>query len=263
VIGHLRLPSGELAGALLQCVLERLGHRVELVQAPARDLLARMGAGEIHLVSSAALQLAGPEWNRLRHDAVEVAALSEGHRFLWSIPDSPALRGVRTIADLARAPVRREVAAVEGGPAAHQSRAALQAYGLDAAGFRIREETMAHWRGLCRQAGADPDGFVIAHPSHHLLPEECEFRALADPLRALGGEFRTASVARAAVAGSLPPRTREVLRRVFTGAADLTEMEAQMRRMQAAPRALARAWLDANTRVSSSWLAEAPASQPR
>lgn len=262
VIGHLHLPSGELAAAVLQCVLERLGHRVALVEGTAPKLLERLRSGGIHLVSSAALQLADGEREELGGDTVEVAALSGGHRFLWSVPDTAALRGVATMADLAEAPIRREVAGVEGGPAAHRSAEALRAYGLDAKGFRVRTDTLAHWSELCRAAAADPAGLVIAHPSHHLLPEGCAFRALEDPLRALGGEFRTGFVARREVADALPARTREVLRRVSPGAGELTELETQMRRLHAAPRALARAWLDAHPRAWSEWLGEEPALGP-
>ncbi len=258
VIGHLHLPSAELAAALLQCVLERLGHRVELVEGTAPELLERLRAGELHLIPSMALRHPGAEWERLRRDTVEVAGLSGGHRYLWSIPDTPALRGVRAIPELVGAPIRREVAAVEGGPAAHQSRGALRAYGLDAAGFGLREDTLAHWQALCREAGTGREGFVIAHPSHHVLLEECEFRPLADPLGALGGEFRTSMVALRDVADALPARTREVLGRVSPGAADLTELESQMRLQHAAPRALVHVWLDANPQTWSAWLGARP-----
>lgn len=114
----------------------------------------------------------------------------------------------------------------EGGPAAHQSRRALSACGLDAAGFGLRQDTLAHWQALCREAGRGGDGFVIAHPSHHVLLEECEFRPLADPLGARGGEFRTG-------------------------------LESQMRLQHAAPRALVHVWLD-DPQTWSGWLGARP-----
>jgi glycine betaine/proline transport system substrate-binding protein len=253
-IGHLHLPSGEITAALVQCVLERLGHRVRLVEATATDLLDGMRSGDVHLVSSAVLQVAEDAWEPPRPTLVEVAALADGQRFLWSVPDDGRLRRVCSMGDLAGADIRGEILVVAGGAGGRLSRAALRAYGLDAHGFRVREEVWGHWSALCRDAAADPEGFVVAHPSHHILPEGCGFRPLADPLCALGQEFRIGFVALPAVADALPTRTVETLRRVRPGAEALIALEADMRRQHAAPRALVRAWLDAHPQVWAEWM---------
>ena len=92
-----------MTGAVVHDILERLGHRVEVRQGPHEEIFPMLGAGAVDVMAAAWL----PEghaayWSRYGADAMEVATLYDGARFLWAVPPYVPANEVASIADLAR-----------------------------------------------------------------------------------------------------------------------------------------------------------------
>jgi glycine betaine/proline transport system substrate-binding protein len=87
VLGQVSLSFYAVTGAVVQDVLERLGHEVEVRQGPHEQMFPLLGDGQIDLLAAAWL----PEghasyWSRYAAQAAEVARLYDGARLFWAVP---------------------------------------------------------------------------------------------------------------------------------------------------------------------------------
>ncbi|HET6229885.1 MAG TPA: glycine betaine ABC transporter substrate-binding protein [Longimicrobiaceae bacterium] len=256
-VGQLDIPSGEISGAIVQGVLERSGHHVRLVYGSYRELMDGFVGGSVDVLTAVFLPHAHAGWEQIRDHAVEVGALYSGARYVWSVPGyvPPAL--VESIADLARPNVQgrlaRSVLAVRGTAGAALSASAVREYELAGLGYTVADETFSHWIRRCRTAAAAGEWFVIALPHPHFLHDECGLRVLADPLGVMGGEIRSAIVARREVAEAMPKSARDTLSRIRMDPDTLVDLETRMHETQGTPRATVRAWLDARPELLAEW----------
>lgn len=260
VLGQVSLSFYAVTGAVVQEVLERLGHSVQLRTGPHDEMFPLLGQGSIDIMAAAWL----PEghaayWARYGTDATQVARLYSGAHFFWAVPDYVPQSQVGTIADLAKPEVaQRMTRQIQGiGTAATittVSQTAVRAYGLDALGYSLRPGTQAEWLGAHDAAMREGRWFVFPTWTPQYLNRGRRLRALADPQRVLGGMNDGVLVAPMARWQALPEQTRAALSKVSLGLDAVNEMDWLVNVDKLEPRQAARAWIRANEPRVAAWL---------
>jgi glycine betaine/proline transport system substrate-binding protein len=260
VLGQVSLSFYAVTGAVVQEVLERLGHTVTVRTGAHDEMFPLLGDGTLDLMAAAWL----PEghatyWAKHGGAATEVARLYDGARFFWAVPDYVPQHDVGTIADLAKPLVaQRMTRQIQGiGAAAtitRVSQEAIRSYRLDAQGYTLRPGTQAEWTGSFDAAIRDRQWFVFPTWAPQYLNHGGRLRALSDPQGVLGGVNHGALVAPAARFAVLPEATRKALSRIELGLDGVTEMDRMVNVERMTPRDAARAWIRANQARVDSWL---------
>ena len=260
VLGQVSLSFYAVTGAVVQEVLERLGHPVQLRTGPHDEMFPLLGQGGIDVMAAAWL----PEghaayWARYGAEATRVARLYSGAHFFWAVPDYVPESQVKTIADLARpevaARMTHEIPGI--GTAATittVSQTAVRAYGLDALGFSLRPGTQAEWIGAHDAAVRERRWFVFPTWTPQYLNRGGRLRPLADPQGVLGGMNDGVLVAPVARWQTLPGSTCATLSKVRLGIEGVTEMDWLVNREGLEPRQAAKAWIRANESQVRTWL---------
>ena len=259
-LGQVSLSFYAVTGAVVQEVLERLGHPVELRTGPHDEMFPLLGQGSIDIMAAAWL----PEghaayWARYGTEAMEVARLYNGAHFFWAVPSYVPESEVQTIADLAKPDVaRRMTRQIQGiGTAATittVSQAAVRTYGLDALGYTFRPGTQAEWIGYHEAEVRERRWFVFPTWTPQYLNRGGQLRALRDPRNVLGGMNHAALVAPATRWQRLPASTRAALSKISLGLDAVNEMDWLVNVDKLAPREAARAWIRANEPRLAGWL---------
>lgn len=258
-LGQVSLSFYAVAGAVVHEVLERLGHRVEVRQGPHEEIFPQLGAAAIDLMAAAWL----PEghavyWDRFGAQAMEVATLYEGARFLWAVPRYVPADEVSSIADLATPAVADRMTRLiqsvgAGATITGVSAKAVTEYGLARAGYTVRSGTPADWTAAYHEAVAERRWLVFPTWTPQFLNRDGDLRPLADPRGVLGGANRGVLVAPRTAFAALPERTRQVLSRISLGLDGVTEMDWAVNVNRQTPRDAARAWLVANAARVAAW----------
>jgi glycine betaine/proline transport system substrate-binding protein len=179
-LGYPDAPLHEASAAAVARVLE--AHEIEVEQVPlAPDrLAAELGKGGVDLLASAWLPLTDAAL--LESGEMEPLGLLYRPAFVWTVAAEEPV----SIADLADAAgLERRILVPASGPVAALAGAALSAYGLDAAGYRI--EIVSEREAQDWAEAADPARIVPLCRPHELL-HASDLRALEDPFAVLGPE---------------------------------------------------------------------------
>ena len=259
VLGQVSLSFYAVTGAVIQEVLERLGHTVVVRQGPHEEMFPLLGKGEIDLMAAAWL----PEghaayWNRYGAGAEQVTKLYEGARFFWAVPDYVPVSAVSSMADLAGPAVAaRTVKLIQGIGAGAAittlSQKALDEYGLTAAGYTLRPGTAAEWIAAYEAARAEGKWVVFPTWAPQFLNRDGRLRPLSDPRGVLGGVNHAALVAPRERLAALPAATRAVLAKVSLGLEGVTEMDYLVNIGKQTPREAARIWMRQNESRVADW----------
>ena len=259
-LGQVSLSFYAVVGALVQEVLERLGHRVEVRQGVHEEMFPLLASGGIDVMVAAWL----PEghaayWSRYGSNAIEIATLYEGARFFWAVPAYVPVAEVASIADLATPSVAaRTTSLIQSiGPGATittASRRATAEYGLLECGYAVRPGTPAEWMDAYAAAVAERRWVVFPTWAPQFLNRSGELRPLTDPRGALGGVNRGVLVSPRARFEALPERTRVALSRIAPGLGGVTEMDWAVNVRKDTPRDAARSWARANEAQVAAWL---------
>lgn len=260
VLGQVGLSFYAVTGAVIQEVLERLGHTVVVRQGPHEEMFPLLADGALDLMAAAWL----PEghaayWTRYGGGAVEVAKLYDGARFFWAVPDYVPAGEVGTIADLAKPAVAarmgKRIQGIGAGAAITTlSQKAVAAYGLDAAGYALRPGTAAEWIAACDAARAAGEWFVFPTWAPQYLNQDGKLRPLRDPRGVLGGVNHAALVAPRDRLRALPAATQAALAKIDLGLDGVTEMDYLVNVGKHAPREAARIWMRRNESKVAAWL---------
>lgn len=268
VLGQVSLSFYAVTGAVVQEVLERLGHPVEVRHGPHEQMFPLLGDGQIDLMAAAWLPEGhGAYWSRYGGQALEVAKLYEGARFFWAVPGHVPADQVSSIADLAKPAVAERMTKLIQGIGAGAtittfSRSALDAYGLASLGYSLQPGTQGEWLATLNRALAEQRWMIFPTWAPQYLNRDGRMRALADPRGVLGGTNHAALVAPRARFESLPPARRQVLSRIDLGLDGVTEMDWLVNVEKLPPRDAARAWIRANEGRVSGWLSACAESDP-
>ncbi len=259
VLGNVSLSFYAVTGAVVAAVLERLGHRVEIVDGSHEQIFPLLGNDSIDLLAAAWL----PEghaayWSRHGTKAEEVTTLYEGARFFWAVPAYVPATEVSSIADLARpevaARMTRTIQGIGDGAAISTlSRHAIDRYGLAAPGYEFRPGTQAQWIESHRAALAARRWMVFPTWMPQYLNRDGGLRPLADPRGVFGGSNRAVLVGSRARLSLLPAETRRVLSRIQLGIDAVTQMDWDVNVGGATPRNAAMAWIAAHQFQVNGW----------
>ena len=166
-MGQISLSFYAVTGGVVQEVLERLGHNVEVTTGSHGQIFPRLGAGEVDLLVAAWLPHGhAVYWKQYGDRAEQIAVLYEGARFDWMVPTYVPESLVASVEDLAKPDV---VARMEhriqgtGRDSGNMMVSAdvVKAYGLDAAGYELVPGTLAQFHGYYDQAIAQGKWFVM------------------------------------------------------------------------------------------------------
>ena len=260
VLGQVSLSFYAVTGAIVQEVLERLGHSVVVRQGPHEELYPLLGDGTIDLMAAAWL----PEghatyWARYGTRAEEVATLYSGARFFWGVPDYVPEGDVRSISDLLKPEVAVRMTKLiqgigTGATITVFSQKAVGEYGLEAIGYVFRPGTAAEWISTYDAAIREQRWIVFPTWAPQYLNRGGKIRPIGDPRGILGGVNHASLVGPRDSIAALPAATHAALARIDLGLDGVTEMDCLVNVDKKTPREAARVWMAANDNRVAGWL---------
>jgi len=260
VLGEVSLSFYAAVGGIVQEVLERLGHPVDVLQGPHEEMFPLLAGDRIDLLAAAWLP-GGHDayWARYGGKAQEVAKLYEDARFFWAVTSYVPLDDVASIEDLVKPSVaKRMTRLIQGiGPGATittVSGRAIEEYGLARLGYALRPGTPAEWTRNFDAAVAERRWIVFPTWAPQYLNRDGQLRPLADPRGVLGGPNRASLVAPRERFHALAETTRAALARIELGLDGVTEMDWLVNVERQTPRDATRMWMRANDAKVSDWL---------
>jgi glycine betaine/proline transport system substrate-binding protein len=262
VLGRIDESFHQVVAAVVEEVLLRLGHGVEVREGQHPQMYPLLEQGELQLFADSWLPGGhGTYWERIRDRVVEVAPLFDGARFFWAVPGYVPADLVGALPDLTRPEVTERMATLvvqgttPGAGLTMRSEQLVRDYGLDAAGWSHR---IGDLQAVIRTIGgriAAGDWFVTPLWQPQYLNEVHDLRPLDDPRGVFPPPDRGSLVAHRDAFDRLPGRTRDVLRRVRFTVADVNAMDRAVNLDGLDPLAAARAWMDGRPGDVRTWLA--------
>ncbi|WP_354681774.1 glycine betaine ABC transporter substrate-binding protein [Cupriavidus necator] len=259
-MGQINLTFYVATGAVIQAVLEELGHDVKVTEGNHPAIYDRLGKGEVDMLVASWLPHAhGKLQSPLASQLVEAATLYEGARLYWAVPAHVPASVVRSVDDLNKPDViaRMDKEIVGVGPGSGLmvgSAEIMQRYGLESAGYRLKLGKPDEWARRLADATASGKWMVMPLWQPQYLNALYPVRVLDEPAGIFGTD-RAVVVVRKAVWESWPARTRTVLSRIQLGIPVVTELERQIVVDRKPPAAVARDWMKANPEIVRAWFA--------
>lgn len=262
VLGRINESFHQVVAAVVEEVLRRLGHRVEVVDGFHEELYVQLGRGQLDLFADAWLPHSqGLFWEQIKDRALEVGVLYTGARYFWAVPCYVSAAHVTELTDLADPDVAMDMTSqvIVGSPAvsglSRWSHEVLRAYDLEQAGWRYE---CADVPAVIRTVGermAAGDWFVTPLWVPQYLDDVFEMRRLEDPLKVFPPADHAALLAHADSYARLPKRTQDVLARIRLQLGQVSEMDALVNLDAMAPEEAAREWMDEYACIVRTWLA--------
>jgi glycine betaine/proline transport system substrate-binding protein len=259
VMGQIGLSFYAVTAGVVQEVLERLGHTVEVTQGSHGQIFPRLGAGEVDLLVAAWLPHGhAVYWEQYGARAEELAVLYQGARFAWMVPSYVPKSTVADVNDLKKPEVLARMQKDIRGTGRDSgnmivSAEVVKAYGLDAAGYRLVPGTIAEFHGNYARAVAARQWFVMPLWWPHYINKVGNMRELDEPKRLLGEPSNATLVASKAWVARAPADTVRVLRRMHLGLDAVADMDYRVNVDGMAPRDSARQWMQRNAATVQEW----------
>jgi glycine betaine/proline transport system substrate-binding protein len=262
VLGRIDESFHQVAAAVVEEVLLRVGHTVDVREGPHPEMYPLLKRGELQLFADSWLPGGhGSYWEQIRDRVVEVTPLFEGARFFWAVPGYVPAGQVAALPDLTRPEVTRRMATLvvqgttPGAGLTMRSQQLVRDYGLDEAGWSHKiGDLQAIIRTVNERIGAG-DWFVTPLWQPQYLNEVHDLRPLDDPRGVFPPPDRASLVGHRDGIDRLPERTRDVLRRIRYTVADVNAMDGAVNLDGLDPLAAARAWMDHHPDDVRAWLA--------
>jgi glycine betaine/proline transport system substrate-binding protein len=260
-LGQIGLSFYAVTAGVVQEVLERLGHRVEITQGSHAQIFPRLGAGEVDLLVAAWLPYGhAVYWEQYGPRAQALAVLYRGARFEWMVPDYVPGSAVGSVADLRDPEVAGRMDKTIQGTGRDSgnmmlSAQVMQAYGLEAAGYRLQPGNLAQFHAAYDRGIAARRWFVMPLWRPHYINRVGNMRPIDEPQGLLGPASDGTLVASRDWVARAAPRTLQVLRRLHLGLDAVAEMDYLVNVEGQSARDAARAWIRANPGVVESWFA--------
>lgn len=259
VLGRIGLSFYAVTGEVVQAVLERLGHKVEVKEGTHDVIFPLLAKGEVDLLNAAWLPNAHRVyWERHGQELAELGTLYEGAQLYWTVPAYVPQGAVRAPADLAKpevaAKMDKTIRSIGAGAGITiNSKKAVTEYGLDAAGYSVVAGTPKEWVDNFAAAHAESRWLVMPLWRPQYLNKAYALRVLDDPKGALGPADRAVLVVNRAARDRLPKRTLEVLAKIRIPVDDVTAMDYAVNVEKKSPAEAARAWMGANAATVEGW----------
>ena len=261
ILGRIDESFHQVAAAVVEEVLLRLGHDVEVHEGPHPEMYPKIASGEHHLFADAWLPGGhAVYWEQIKDSVVEVAELYDGGRFFWAVPGYVPEDVAASLEDLARPEVaeRFTTRTVQGtGSYAGLTMMGddlLQTYGLAGLGWEQPSGDIHRVIDTVNRRYAAGDWFVTPLWQPMFLNEVHDLRPLADPRGAFPAPDRASLLAHGAAWERLPERTKAVLGRINYSVEDVNQMDLSMNvdGMDVLP--AVRAWAERNPEKIDAWL---------
>lgn len=260
-LGQIGLSFYAVTAGVVQEVLERLGHGVEVTQGSHAQIFPRLGAGAVDLLVAAWLPHGhAVYWEQYGPRAEPLAILYRGARFEWMVPAYVPESAVASVPDLGKPDVLARMERVIQGTGRDSgnmmlSAEVMQRYGLDAAGYRLQPGSIAEFHGAYDRNLAAQRWFVMPLWRPHYINQVGSMRPLAEPEGILGPPSDGTLVASREWVGRAPPRTVQVLRRMHLGLDAVARMDYLVNVEKLPPREAARTWMRDHADVVEGWFA--------
>ena len=260
VLGRLYESVHQVAASVVEEVLHRLGHDVEVVDGLHEELYARLGRGELDLFATSWLPHGhGLLWAQVKDRVAEVTALFTGAQYFWAVPCYVPASQVAELADLADDYVAEQMTTLDvqaAGPASGLnvwSAALVEAYHLGAVGWRLVPGDVDAIVANVNRRLAAGDWFVTPAWVPHYLNDVFDLRPLDDPRRVFPPPDRASLTGHRASLERLPGRTQHVLSRIRFTVDDVNAMDCLVNLDGFAPLAAAQEWMDDNDSLVRCW----------
>ncbi len=261
-LGQISVSFYAVTGQVVQSVLERLGHEVERSTGSHSAMFPQLGQGSVDLLVAAWLPHAHARyWRQYGGDAVELATLYEGAQLFWAVPHYVPVSEVASVEDLKKPSVSNRMskfirATKPDSGLTMGSKRIMQAYGLEAYGYRLQTGGHSQWQRNFERRYAVRDWFVMPYFQPNFLNRMAQMRKLDEPRNLLGEVNRAVLVAHKEFVANAPERTLNVLRRVELDLDAVAEMDYMVRIDRLSARSAARRWMSANAERVDAWFAE-------
>ncbi len=248
-----------VSAAVVEAVLERLGHEVEIVSGTHSEMFPLLGTGEADLLNAVWLPHAHEAyWRRHGKSAETLTTLYEGAGLYWAVPAYVPEDMVSAIGHLAKPLASRNMAKrIQGTSASSglgsRSIRAVDSYRLKYAGYDLRFGTEAEWRETFEAAYRAGAWAVLPMSRPRFVTKVYELRLLEDPKELLGGENDVVLAGHNDFIERAPSKTIATLRRIELGMDAVEEMDRMVVIDGLSPREAAQAWMAANAAKVDGW----------
>lgn len=260
ILGQIKLSFYAVTGAVVQHVLETLGHTVEIKEAPHEKIYPMLGKGEIDLLVAAWLpETHGVYWNQYKDQAIELATLYEGAHLFWGVPDYVPERIVKSVEDLLKPEVAAKMTKIIQGAGPDSglsiaSKKMITEYGLNEVGYQFLTGTGQDRVDAFVNAVAEKRWVVIPLGVPQYLNKAYQIRPLLEPKGLLGGMNRGVLVAHKDFPNKFSTKTVETLQRIHLGLDAVNEMDYMVNVEKKTPKDAAKIWMDRNSTLIESWI---------
>ncbi|WP_432559665.1 glycine betaine ABC transporter substrate-binding protein [Granulicoccus sp. GXG6511] len=262
VLGRIDESFHQVAAAVVEEVLIRLGHEVEVIEGAHPDMYPQLAAGQQDLFADAWLPH-GHEvyWAQIKDVVTEVAPLYDGGLFFWAVPGYVPQDVVASLADLAKPEVaeRFTTRLVQGTKAgaglSMRSNRLVTEYGLDKLGWSHEIGDIWAVIDTVNTRMAAGDWFATPMWQPMFLNDVHELRPLQDPLGVFPPPDRASLLAYSDFWNRMAERDRTVLGRIRYTVEDVNEMDRWMQLDDLDALAAAKRWMDENADQVAGWFA--------
>lgn len=259
VMGQINISFYAVTAAVVQEVLERLGHSVEVRTGSHGEMFPVLGRGEIDILVAAWLPSAhAVYWEQYGKDSVQLGTLYRDARLYWSVPPYVPSSQVSSVADLKKADVAQRMVKLIRGTAPDSglvigSRKIMENYQLDREGYELVPGKRDAWIAHLEENLVARRWFVMPFFRPNYLNLIADMRMLEEPLNLLGEASDGALVAHSNFVARAPRRTAQVLARVYLGLDAVAQMDRMVNVDKMSARDAARAWMETNPSTVDAW----------
>ncbi len=258
-LGQINISFYAVTGQVVQSVLERLGHAVELTSGSHAQIFPAVGDGSVDLLVAAWLPYAHAKyWREYGADAVELTDLYSGAQLFWAVPHYVPAADVASVEDLMKPDVRSRMekhirTTNPDSGLSMGSQRVMQAYQLESYGYTLQPGSHLEWQKYFEDNYHAGSWFVMPYFRPNFLNRMAVMRKLEEPDELLGRENRAVLVAHRNFLERAPGDTLRVLRRIELDLDAVAEMDFMVRVEGLCPRDAARNWMSANAGRVDAW----------
>lgn len=259
VLGQINISFYAVTAAVVQEVLERLGHQVEVKTGSHGQIFPMLGKGEVDLLVAAWLPSAHAEyWEQYGGDAVQLATLYPDAQLYWAVPPYVPEALVSRVEDLKKPEVAGKMVktiratAPDSGLTIGSVRI-MSHYRLAEAGYELLPGKRDQWVAHLEENLAAERWFVMPFFRPNYLNLAADMRILEEPQKLLGEASNGTLVAHRDFVARMPRPSIEVLARVRLGLEAVAQMDRMVNVEKMDAREAARSWMRRNRAVVDSW----------
>lgn len=259
VLGQINISFYAVTAAVVQEVLQRLGHEVEVKTGSHGQIFPMLGQGEVDLLVAAWLPSAHADyWKKYGGDAVQLGTLYPNAQLYWAVPPYVPKATVSQVEDLKKPEVAERMVktiratAPDSGLTIGSGRI-MTHYRLAEAGYELLPGNRDQWVAHLEENLAAERWFVMPFFRPNYLNLMADMRILAEPQKLLGEASNGTLVAHRNFVSRMPQSTIDVLARIHLGLDAVARMDRMVNIDKMSTEDAARAWMDQNRSVVDAW----------